>query len=471
MNPPPALISDADGPRPPFGSAVTGRIGIDLTAAGYAEEEFFVAGTAGVWDSAAPGFPRRRDDAIPYRTRVLVRYPLDAFRASGVTHVEPLHPHMDAGLSWDALAAHFLRRGDAWVGVTVYPEVARIMRERIDPDRYQALLVPGLGTEWDIFSDVLDAIRSDDLGRVKSSRVILSGWSATGSFCRVFAREGFAAARGGLADAVGIFISSGGAGSAGYPALSPSSIPIEDDDSRRTVRDAGVPVFEILSETESETHRAQLRPDSDEPGDTYRLYQIAGSAHIEKWPGVRSSNAATLAAAGVDVGPIAVREALTDARSDLIARALIDHLIESVDGVAAPRAPRFAYAEGAVAADRMLRRDADGNVLGGIRSPWSAVPLAVYAPHGTPSASDADGPAWTPLVDRNLAAGLVGTMRTLPVEQILHRYGDEGGYRLHFDEATRSLVRNGLLLAVDAAELTGTSAERWANAMGGQRRE
>lgn len=460
MSSPTSRLEPLRGTRPPFGAA------FDLSAQRYEETEYLLTGTAGTWLSAAVGAPRQAETGIAYRTRILVRRPIDPGRASGITHVEPLHPHMDQGLSWDALAPHFIRRGDAWVGVTVYPHIAGIMRERLDPERYEKLLVPGEGTEWDIFSDAVELIRNDALGALRTTRVVMSGWSATGSFCRVFARERFAAARGGLVDAVAIFISSGGAGLAGYPTLSPSSRAVEDDDSRRTVRDVGMPVFEVLSETESETHRAHLREDSDEPGDTYRLYQIAGSAHIESWSGGASSNAKTLATAGLDNGGVPVREQRTDARSDLVARALLDHLIAAVDGVAPPHAPRFEYADGDVQPAQMLRRDADGNVVGGIRSPWVQVPLAAYAPHGTPEGEGGEGPDWTPLVDRALAAGLAGTMTPLSKDDIISRYQDAGAYRRRFEEASRDLADAGLLLTEDLVELNESATPRWAAAVG-----
>ena len=455
----PVLIA---GAQQPFGAASDPENGgFDLARAGYVEEEYLLEGAAGFWISGAVGEPTREGTTVPYRTRVLVRYPSDRRSASGVTHVEPLHPHMDAGLTWEALSAHLIRRGDAWVGVTVYPHVAELMRERIDPARYGALVVPAGGAEWDIFSDALEAVRHDEFGALRASRIVISGRSATGSFCRVFARERFVTARGGLADAVGIFISSGGAGLAGYPLLSSASPAVPADDARRTVRDVGIPVFEVLSETESETHRAQLRDDSDEPGDVYRLFQIAGSAHIEEWPAARSNNAARLAAAGADTGPIAVREQRSDARSDLISRALMDHLIGAANGGVAPRAPRFVYNDGEVPVHQLLRRDADGNVVGGIRSPWVQAPLAAYAPHGTPQDGDGEGPEWTPLADRALAAGLVGTMAAFSSAEAVRRYGDVDEYLRQFEAATGDLVDAGLLLAADAPELNATAPGRW----------
>ena len=465
MNPSPWSATVLDGRRPPFGTAAGPHpdLTIDLEKAGYVEEEYLLAGSAGTWDTAEAGAPIRRERGIPYRTRVLVRRPRSSRGGSGATHVEPLHPHRDAGLTWDALAPHLLRRGDAWVGVTVFPDMARLMGERIDPERYGRLLVPGAGTEWDVLADTLTAVRENALGALASRRVVLSGWSATGSVCRVFAREGFATSRGGLVDAVAIVISSGGAGPAGYPALSPTSAVVPVDDPRRTVRRIGVPTFEILSETESETHRAQLRDDSDDPADTYRLFQIAGSAHIEDWPGTYATHAADLAAAGIGTGGVLVREPRTDARSDLIVRALIDRLVESIDGRPAPSAPRFLYESGDVPEDRMLRRDADGNVRGGIRTPWIDAALAAYRPHGTAASGDG-GPEWTPLADADLAARLMGTMQPLPAGELRGRYPAADDHHRRFAEATAALTEAGLLEEADAAELVATAPVRWSAA-------
>lgn len=474
MKPSARSVTFLDGARAPFGTAAlspgaevpaASRLTIDLDGARYVEEEFLLSGSAGTWETGDPGAPRRRDDGIPYRTRVLVRRPSSLRDATGVTHVEPLHPHRDAGLTWDALAPHLLRRGDAWVGVTVFPDVARLMRDELDPGRYGHLLVPGLGTEWDVLSDALGAVRENALGALETRRIVLSGWSATGSVCRVFAREGFATARGGLVDGIAIVISSGGAGPAGYPPLTPDAAMVDLADPRRTVRDVGVPVFEILSETESETHRAQLRDDSDDAGDTYRLYQLAGAAHIEDWPGRHATNAQTLAAAGHADGAVPMREALTDARSDLVVRALFDRLVDAIDGHPAPRAPRFAYETGDVLEERMLRRDADGNVLGGIRTPWIEAALAAYAPHGTPAA-EGSGPDWTPMANAGFAARLTGTMTPFPPAEVRRRFPSRESYREAFTASTDVLLADRMLLADDAGELISAATRRWEAAAG-----
>ena len=102
---------------------------------------------------------------------------------------------MDAGLTWEATAPYLMREGHTWVGVTVFAHMATLLRERVDPHRYRELDIPFPGAEWDVLSDAAQLLRQGTFG-IDARTVILSGWSATGSFCRVYARERFGARRG-----------------------------------------------------------------------------------------------------------------------------------------------------------------------------------------------------------------------------------------------------------------------------------
>lgn len=455
--PPSSRRIDRSSP-PAFGTAfLAPGVGVDLGPVGYLEEEYLLEGRGGVWATTAePGRPDRREDGIPYTTRVLVRRPTHPERASGVVHLEPLHPHRDGGLTWRGAARHILRSGDAWVGVTVYAHQAEVLRERIAPDRYADLRLPAGGLEWDILGDTAAALRDGTLPGLTARRVILSGWSATGSLVRVFVREGFAARRPGLIDGAVVFISSGGAGEAGYPALSPDSTPVPLDDPRRTIRDAGIPVFEVLSETESETHEHQTRADSDADGDRYRLYQVAGTAHEEPWLRGVLTNSAMLEAVGIPAPDAArVIEEYGDGRLDLVAHAALAHLATWLDGGPPPPSfGRFGYDGPAVGENRRLARDPDGNVIGGVRPPWIEAPLAAYAPHGTPVSA-------TPSVEEFFGAKLTGTMTPFPRARVLAAYPDEAAYREAFEAATGRLERDGMLLPAGAEELRASIADRW----------
>ncbi len=452
----------------PFGTAFLPDRGegVDLASAGYVEEEWLLQGTAGTWVAGEPGRPRRDRDGIPYATRVLVRRPAEAARASGVVQLEPLHPHRDGGLTWRAAADHVLRSGDTWVGVTAYAHQADALRDRIAPTRYAALSIPEPGLEWDIVADVAELLKRGEVPGVVTRRTILSGWSATGTFVRVFLGEGFAVREQPIVDGAIIFISSGGAGDAGYPPLSPASDAIAVDDPRRTVGGSGIPVFEVLSETESETHEHQVRDDSDDPGDRYRLYMVAGTGHIEPWNGEVLTNTTMLADLGLGSPEIEVLEQRTDARLDLVARAALQRMSDWIDGTPPPRFGRFGYTGPQVDLSRELARDADGNVLGGVRTPWVEAPLAAYRPHGTAAPTAVAVDDGTPVGDPRIAALLTATMAPFAAERIHASFASEAAYRSAFDAATDALLDAGLLLPADAAELRASAADRWRRATG-----
>ena len=264
-----------------------------------------------------------------------------------------------------------------------------------------------------------------------------------------------------------VFISSGGAGEAGYPRLSADDVALAQDDERRTLRSGDQPIFEVLSETESETHEAQTREDSDDPADRYRLYEVAGTAHIEDWPQRVSTNAAGLAAAGVELPEFETVETRSDARLDLVARATLDLMRRWIeDDVAPPHVGRFSHTGPALAEGRGLTRDADGNVTGGVRTPWIEAPLASYTPHSTPVETGESGAAWSPMSNPAMAARLVGAMTTLPADAIAARYDDAEDYVRRFGAATRELQEAGLLLAPDADELVASAPDRWQRHVG-----
>ena len=127
----------------PFGGAAHTRVPTDLAAAGYVEEEFFVSGTANVYDWHRPGPAVVRTPNVPYTTRVLVRRPRARARFSGTVIVELLNPSnlFDLNIGWALSHQQIVRGGDAWVGITAKPVAIRSLRA-FDPARYQPLAWP-----------------------------------------------------------------------------------------------------------------------------------------------------------------------------------------------------------------------------------------------------------------------------------------------------------------------------------------
>jgi alpha/beta hydrolase family protein len=471
------------GPLPPAGDSVPlgaawlpgpGR-GVDLAAHGYVEEEYLVSGQADdwTWDEGLHPVP---SGPLPFTTRIVVRRPADPAAFSGAVYLEPNHADYDRSLTWSATAPWLVRSGHAHIGVTQEPATLPDLA-RWDPGRYGALSIPRPGQRWDIVgltaAMVKGALVKRDagvLGAPPASRVIMSGWSQTGTFCRTFLGEGFhARSRAGAGPAVDgyiICISSGGADRPGYGVLRPpAELPLGD--SRRTVGGHGVPVVELLSEGESETHRAVLRPDSDDAGDAYRLYQVAGTGHINGQHEL-ATNRRQMADRGWPVNPAEVNERLTDGRIDLVARAVFAAVDRWVaDGTVPPRMTScFGYDDPAGPATRglmpeslPLARDADGNVTGGIRTPWVEVPLGGHFPHSTPVPGRCEPAPHAPYADPAMLADLWAHLVPFPAAELTRRYGDRDGYLTRLADAAQSAVNEGWLLAEDLPELLAGARE------------
>lgn len=468
-----------DGPLPqndvsmPLGTAwLAGRRrGLDLSAHGYEEQEFLVSGDADCWTWDHNLLPLALDPQ-PFTTRVLVRTPVDPKRFSGGVQLEPHHPDGDRAMSWAMIAPWIVRGGHAHVGITHDPASLPGLSSW-DPERYGSLSVADGSQRWDIVALIAAAVASGRMpafADLNVRRAVLSGWSMTGTFCRTFLGEGFhdRCALNGKAviDGYVICISSGGAGRAGYAPLRPGTqLPAQDP--RRTIGAHGVPIVELLSEAESETHRAVLRPDADAPEDRYRLYQVAGTGHITTHLNALSTNRAQMRMRGFEAPPREINEQPSDARMDLIAQAVFDAVDRWIaDGTVPARAGRFNYEDPAAAGPRgqmpeslPLRRDGDGNVVGGIRTPWIEVPAATYVPHSTPRPGRCIPSPQAPYSDPALLADLIAHMRPFSAAELTRRYGSRDRYLEQFARAARSLHHQRWLLREDLAELLSAWTE------------
>lgn len=444
-------------------------VGVDLGPLGYRESEFLATGTAGRHVHRDGVLERTGEQ--PYTTRVLVRAP-SAGRFNGVVLAEPLHPDCDTALAWRTAHPWLTATGAAWVGITQDHRMADTMREEFDPERYRELSIPSAGLRWDVVGGILAALRTPGgsplaglAGRVRY--VYLTGWSNTGSFCRVFLQDGFHR-RHRLTDGAPavdgylIGISSGAAGAAGYPPLDDGSPELPADDPRRVIGPADVPVFEVLSELESETHRPALREDGDAPGDRYRLYQVAGTSHDSGGAQPALTNHAQFRRRGRTMSDRRIAELPSDARIDEVARGAYALLHRwAATGDAPPRVARFPFAapvrSGAV---QELARDAHGNVLGGVRTPWVEAPLAAYRPHSTPAPGSCVPSPWAPHGTPETVASMIGHMTPLPDAELRALHPTRQAYLDRYAAACARLAGQGLLLEHDARTLLSGAAAR-----------
>lgn len=389
-----------------FGGAAYTLRAEDLDAQGYVEEEVFVSGKANVYDWPATGAVIRTAD-VPYTTRVLIRRPKDRSKFSGRVLVEMLNPSnlMDLNIGWAIHHDELVRSGDAWVGITAKP-VAVATLKAFDSRRYAALnwanplaqddpancTVAGDSTKatenglvWDIHTQVAHWLRSSDAsnpfryGGVSTRAKYLYGWgySQTGGFLFTYinAVQPLVIARHGKPAFDGYLV----AVSSGPSPVNQCAGRIPAGDPRRAIRNAVTPVIHVMSQSDYLGWVPNRREDSDTPGDQYRHYDIAGAGHAtpdELWYAARPEDimkaGRTPPTLNCDQGP------RSRFPSSVGFNAVYRNLKKWVeDGTPPPPSQNIEVADGKPVLD------AQGNVKGGLRSPFVDVPTSTWNGNST----------------------------------------------------------------------------------------
>lgn len=438
----------------------------DLASLGYVEHEYVLEGTAESYRLIGDRTPDGRwsvepADPAAFRTRVLVRKPAAAAGFSGTVVVEWLNVSggLDAAPDWMLTHTHLLRRGHAWVGVSAQRAgieggglVEGMHLKKTHPDRYSALSHPGDAWAFDIFSQAGRTVR-DELGVLpqppsdRPVRLLASGQSQSAAFLVTYlnAIDQLAAVYDG-------FLLNGrtGAGAALDTGFQPAGATTGSAEQIRD--DLRVPVIVLQTETDVTllgSGRAE-QPDSD----LLRNWELAGAAHADTY---------LLFASGQDDGKLPARllAELIRPTTDIlmghtespvnsgpqhhyVACAAMAHLDAWMAGSAKPpMAPRLD-----VTSDwRDCRRDELGIATGGIRTPWTDVPVAILS--GTGQRGE-------------LFAFLFGTTTELSNSDLGRLYpGGKPDYLTRFERSLDGAVESRFLLAEDRSEILALADACW----------
>ena len=157
----------------------------------------------------------------------------------------------------------------------------------------------------------------------------------------------------------------------GIPAHAPLAIPSQPV---RIRDDLEAPVMVVNSESETLRLYAMRQPDSDR----FRLWEIAGSAHIS-WSAAEILEIdRQLEAMGIDpASGMAHRHDDANMVSHApVVRAALRHMLRWLDGAPPPRQPLIGIEPGD---PPNIERDEHGNARGGVRLPDLEVPLAQHS--------------------------------------------------------------------------------------------
>ena len=416
----------------------------DLKSRGFVEEEFFIAGTANRYDTPEGATGKVIDGGHAYRTRVVVRRPVDAARFNGTVLVEwdNVTSGHDQDIDWFQIHDHLMRSGYAWVGVTaqrVGVEALKVWNK----DRYGSLDVSESGAiqndalSYDVFSAAGKAARSGAiLGGLKPQRVFATGHSQSSARLQIYTNSVHPIDP--VFDAV---ILHGGGG--------------------KVRTDLTIKVWKLNSETDVVIGQAAARqPDTD----NFRTWEVAADSHVDTQfvasrtklrardgfpvapgfnPGQRPGSTPTPPPATAPGANPCAQPTFSDVPFYQVMAAAVDHLVVWVqDGKAPPTAPPIETT--AAGPPGVIARDADGNSRsGGIRLAAIAVPIAV-------NTGENSGPGF---------CRLYGSHVDFDQATLAARYPTHAAYVSAVRAVTQKNLAAGYILKIDA-DATIAEAER-----------
>jgi hypothetical protein len=194
--------------------------------------------------------------------------------------------------------------------------------------------------------------------------------------------------------------------------------------------DTDVPVFLV----ETETDEVGLRYfDARQPDfDHLRLWDVAGAAHAD-----------TFTVGGSPYG-IGCKSLINSAPTHFVIAAALAQLDKWVrSGTPPPSAPRMQIS---LVGDKVvIRRDALGNAIGGVRTAANDVPVAALSGAAGDSA--------------DILCGLFGSTKPFDAATLARLYPSRASYLARVDKATDNAIASGYVLPADRAAIIAEAAK------------
>jgi hypothetical protein len=460
-----------------------------METVGYVEEEFFLSGRANVYDWTGSGH-KVKVVAGPgkYVTRILVMRPRDPARFGGNVEVTVLNASLNLDFGGPSDFARMVLQGDAWIGITTKAVTAKALQQ-FDPVRYapldwsnpappetrcaqptmiptymaggkkalEAMLKSGVKNSWPETEDGLVWDMLGQLGLLLKSEqhhTILPGFSkpwvymtgvSQSAICIRTWVAGFHD-RYRTPDGKPVYD--------GYlPVVGPAMIrinqcaadvPLEDPMQKLVPPD--VPFISLSSEGEMWQGRYTHQPDVITRKGGIVTYEVAGASHqAGDVPGLAPDTISFAAVqdmvkAGFKMPDSAGSVSMIPAGSkpnDFVWKPLIRGAYHNLElwvreGIKPPQAPGIE-----LDAKREIKRDQNGNALGGVRMPYIEAPVATHTGYLTAGGF----------------GGVMGLKKPFPPETLQALYPDHDVYVAKFSAATDRLLAGRWISPEDAAAM------------------
>jgi len=370
----------------------------------YVTEEYFVSGTA---------------NGAPYTTRIIIRRPKDAKAFSGTVVGEAMHAG-GRSLIFEWSRVSILTRHHVFAEIVHSPAQIQMLKT-FNAERYASLGI-AMGQSNEIIAQCGRLMKSEAMtGRTgplagySVRRITLMGTSASSATVRNY-----------LAVHADLRMPDGGPIFDGYlltSTLGNTPLPVVD-----------VPMIQMPTQTEVTMYAAQgngyRRADSDEKGNRFRLYEVAGMPHNNSRdnPGFLN-DPCTL--------PV------TDFPAGAFTALGLNYLVEWIaNGKVPPHAPQIEVDKDTTGDGSLLGLDQYGNAKGGVRNVFVDVPIAT---------NGVLGKGKTPAQDRLCQLG--GTKVPLADETLKKLYKSSADYEARVDKRLDELIKEGWFLPEYAADV------------------
>jgi hypothetical protein len=358
----------------------------------YVTEEYFVTGTA---------------FGSPYTTRIVVRRPKDVNAFSGTVVAEAQHAG-GRSLVFEWSRVSILTRNHLFVEI-VHGQANIAQLKTFNPERYKTLeIAPGQTNHILAQVGMLIKSRGGPFAAYDVKRITLMGTSASSGTVRSYLPVHLDSR---MADGKPIY----------------DGFLLTSTNGNTALQIVDVPMIQMPTQTEVQTHAAAgiqyRRADSDEPGNRFRLYEVAGMPH---------NNSREMRSFAGDPCTLPV----TDFPAGAFTAMGLNHLIEWIaNNKTPPYALPIEVDQNTAGDGSLLALDEHGNARGGVRNVWVDVPIATYGVFGKGK---------TPEQDR--LCQLAGTEVPLPDATLRKLYRNKSAYERAVNERVAQLVKGGWFL-------------------------
>ncbi len=367
---------------------------LNLSKVGYEKSQFFLSGTA---HSYVPAQPLTSDGkwkvtagvSAPYRTRVAVYRPINPKKFNGTVVVEWLNVSggTDDAPEWTLSHNELIREGFAWVGISAQ-QAGVDSAKSTDPAQYSSLSHPGDSFSYDIFAQAGQAVRKNAatiLGGLRPHTLIAAGESQSAG--RLMTYIDAVQPLDHVYDGFLVHSQFGTGAPLSQAPQSSDAAPIPT-----TIRaDLGVPVLEFETETDVDNSNLTDRLHYGNPK-WFRLWEIAGSSHYDYYglaigpddtgngQGAVKNLAAMQNPTRTPVGGFNCAVPINTGGTHWALDAAVHWLNRwIVDGTPPPPGPLLATTH---VSPVVYKLDANGNVIGGVRTPQVDAPIAALGSQG-----------------------------------------------------------------------------------------